>query len=166
VAHGPLGKVVELEVSSEESEAGTLGYEGGELNPTETMKMRRTARRWMTEHEEFVGRVRVQLGAKSEEEAVRTVEAYLESLAERLGGFGPYELSKKLPWLEAYPAEGAGEANQFPRREFRRRMGERAGVSEAEPCGGRGWWVRCSRGWLVGTPWTTSVGSCPRSFGS
>ena len=108
MAHGPLGKVVELEVSSEESEAGTLGYGGGEPNPTKTMKMRRTARRGMMEREEFVGRVRVQLGAKSEEEAVRTVEAYLETLAERLGGFGPYELSEKLPWLEAYPAEGTG----------------------------------------------------------
>ena len=84
------------------------------------------------EHEEFASRVRVQLGAKSEEEAVRTVEAYLETLAERLGGFGPYDLSEKLPWLEAYSARGTGEANQFPRREFRRRMGERAGVSEVE----------------------------------
>jgi uncharacterized protein (DUF2267 family) len=98
----------------------------------ETMTIRRTARRGMMEREEFVGRVHFQLGAKSEEEAVRTVEAYLETLAERLGGFGPYGLSEKLPWLEAYPAEGTGEANQFPRREFRRRVGERAGVSEAE----------------------------------
>ena len=131
MAHGSLGKVVELELSSEESEAGTLGNEGGELNPTYTMPIRCKARRGMMEREEFVGRVRVQLGAKSEEEAVRTVEAYLETLAERLGGFGPYDLSEKLPWLEAYPAEGIGEANHFPRREFRRRVGERAGVSEA-----------------------------------
>jgi uncharacterized protein (DUF2267 family) len=96
------------------------------------MKMRRTARRGMMEQEEFVGRVRLQLGAKSEEEAVRTVEAYLETLAERLGGFGPYVLSETLPWLVAYPARGRGEANRFPRREFRRRVGERAGVTEAE----------------------------------
>jgi uncharacterized protein (DUF2267 family) len=115
------------------------------------------------EHEEFVGRVRVQLGAKSEEEAVRTVEAYLETLAERLGGFGPYELSEKLPWLEAYPAgvqerrtssRGKSSADAWARGQTYRRR---------RPCGERGWWARCSRGRLVGTPWTTSVGSCPSS---
>jgi uncharacterized protein (DUF2267 family) len=56
------------------------------------------------EREEFVGRARVQLGAKNEVEAARTVDAYLEILAERLAGFGPHGLSEKLPWLRAYAA--------------------------------------------------------------
>jgi uncharacterized protein (DUF2267 family) len=49
----------------------------------------------------------------------------------------------------AYPARGTGEANQFPWWEFRRRMGERAGVSEADA-------VRRAR--LVGEVLSRAVG--------
>lgn len=88
------------------------------------------------QYQEFIERVRERAYIDSDEEALTLIRATLETLGEHQAGSAPVQLAGQLPEQIAEfitnqksGAESEGEA--FGVQEFVRRVGERAGIGEA-----------------------------------
>ena len=88
------------------------------------------------QYQEFIQRVRERTYIDSDEEALTLIRATLETLGEHQAGSAPVQLAGQLPEQiggfitnQNSGAESGGEA--FGVQEFVRRVGERAGIGEA-----------------------------------
>ena len=88
------------------------------------------------QYQEFVKSVQERAGIDSNDEAVVLIRATLETLADHLKGDATVKLAGQLPdgiaeFITNHKSGSSAEGESFDVQEFVRRVGERAGIGEA-----------------------------------
>ncbi|MDQ4123619.1 MAG: DUF2267 domain-containing protein [Acidobacteriota bacterium] len=88
------------------------------------------------QYQEFIESVQDRAGCESQDEAIEIIRATLETLADHMAGNAPAKLAAQLPpeigeMITNHKSGDTAEGERFGVQEFVRRVGERAGIGEA-----------------------------------